>query len=270
MAQKKDSRQFPRASIIVSVLILLSFLPFEQSFADSHALNEVDESSRQQSRNLNFYRLILSPTAHPLPRNSGYFTDTWVIWPALTFAPLDNLSLTGGAILMPYQETRPGGCGDCYGSFGATLARYIAPKLAFDLSHKWAVALTGVYVSAGDDDRAWATYGLASYGSPRANITAGLGYGRDLEKYHSPYEDYDAGLVMLGGFWQYEKSAALVFESHLPLTRDKEQLDNTLILVAARFFGRHISFDITLATTPEALFESGLLPLLTFGYAFGG
>jgi hypothetical protein len=256
-------------------IIGVFLLPIQKCIADpsnERGFTAIEEP-REEPRSLHLYRLVVSPTAHPLPQDAGYFTDTWIIWPSVTITPLSHFSVTGGMIVWPFPSNEiqysPGAEGslgqlDDDGAFGIF---YIAPRLAIDLSQMTSIAVVATNSRINSNRRGQALSGLVSYGGLRTNATFGLSYVR--QHYASGESRSKSNILMtLGGYWQCDGSVALVFESHLPLSSDA-LLQKSLLIVAVRFFGEDISLDVAAMGIPSDLDEGEFLPLITFGYAFG-
>lgn len=275
MCGKKDVSSYRISRLVVFCVsfLVLCEVNLCRGQAETGISKTEFEEAQSEKRNRNFYRLIISPTAHPLPQDAGYFSSTMIVWPSLTFSPLEHFSITGGLIVFPFGASTSyqsvGDCVNCGSNDNNFGLYYVSPKVAFDVTPKLAVALTGVHADAGEDDRAQVIYAMASVGGTRANFTGGLGYGREIDSRYS-YDNEDTGLLLLGGYWQYDGSAAVVAEMHTPIYTETASLENSLVFVATRFYGEHVSVDIVLATKIGEVTEFGALPLLTFTYAFGG
>ena len=127
------------------------------------------EGGRRPSADPNYSRLMFAPTARPLRKGDGYFSDYELLFPGVAYGITDNLSLAGGLSVIP-------GLGFDEQVF------YVSPKLGFELGDRAAVAVGGLFAGswataavAGDSARIGFVVG--TFGGPRRSVTLGLGIG---------------------------------------------------------------------------------------------
>jgi hypothetical protein len=187
-------------------------------------------------------RLLFAPTGRTLSAGEGYFSAYEIFFPFLAIGITDFITLAGGVTLFPGAEQQ---------------IIYIAPKVRavhldnFDLSG-------GVLYAHVEDENFGILYGVATYGTSRASLTLGLGWG------FVNGETADNPALMIGGEIQVSNSVKILTENwKFPDTED------LLISFAIRFFGEHLAADFGLFTTTGKV-ERGFrfIPWIGFAYNF--
>ena len=209
----------------------------------------------------NYSRLMFAPTARPLRKGEGYFSDHYVLFPGVAYGLTDQLSLSGGVSVAP-------GVGLSEQVF------YISPKLGKEVSPRFAVALGGAYAGQGGGEGAAIAFALATLGRPEKSLTAGLGFAG----YRATEEDFrgrtsrdvwrwrDKPILMLAGSVQLSNSVALVSENWLLLG---ERVSDQPFALALRFFGDRLSADVGMILVGEVIEEGFPVPWLSISYHFG-
>ncbi len=102
------------------------------------------------------------------------------------------------------------------------------------------------------------SYGIATYGTSRASVTGGLGWGFvDGKLSGSP-------ALILGGETQLSNSIKLITENWFP-----PKTDVAIISFGIRFFGENIAGDFGLMTTTKSNGGFPFFPWVGFAYNFG-
>jgi hypothetical protein len=184
-------------------------------------------------------RLFFAPTARTLKQGEGYFAAYEIFFPFLAVGLTDFITLSGGVSLFPGASEQ---------------IVYIGPKIRFIHLENFDFSGGIIYSHVSDSDFG-ITYGIASYGSSKASLTLGLGWG---------YEDgefSDRPFVLAGGEVQLSNSIKLLTENwFLPET--------VVISFGIRFFGENLAADFGLMTVTEETEGFPFLPWIGFAYNF--
>lgn len=171
-------------------------------------------------------RLFLAPTARTLPRGDGYVGDYYLFFPVVGYGILDRVMLSGGMSIIPGLN------------FSQQLL-YLAPKVGLVQTPKFNLAAGALYMRLHWTDLvdAWGgvAYGVATFGSEDAAVTAGLGW---------PFASGGASRdpwVLLGAEQRVSKGIKLLIEGW------KFPGSNEVPLVGGvRFIGERIAVDFGL------------------------
>ncbi len=215
----------------------------------------VPRSGRFTRDDPNGTRLMFAPTGRPLGRGEGQFSDYYVLFPGFSYGLTDNVSLLGGVSVIP-------------GLGLDEQALYVAPRVAFAASKKTSLSAGVLFATAGSDtDRVGAgiAFGVGTFGSRQASLTAGLGFG--FVTTEGEFERADRPIVMLGGELQLSDSAALISENWLIL--GEVEWDQQPFGLALRLFGERLSVDVGVILVGEVLKEGFPVPWVSFSYGFG-
>ena len=216
-------------------------------------------------------RLMFAPTARPLGKGNGYFSDHYVLFPGFAYGLTRNLSIAGGVSTIP-------GLG-----FDQQLF-YVSTSAGFQLKDQTAVAVGGFVAASRPnldlDIGAGALYGVSTFGPPDRSLSLGLAMvivrnsefytgpaGEDLGS-RSTWRFRDAPALMVGGSLRLARPLSLISESWLFLGKDFD-LSQQPFGLALRFFSGRISADVGLVIVPDLLAEGYPLPWLSFSYHFG-
>jgi len=165
-------------------------------------------------------RLFFAPTARPLKQGQGYFSAYQIFFPFVAIGATDFLSLAGGVSLIPGLKEQ---------------IFYLAPKVT-PLHLKNADISAGVlYINATGTDFSGLgiVYGVGTYGSHDAALTAGLGWG------FAEGEVSNKPVLMLGGELRVSNSVKLLTENWFP-----PGTDIFLYSFGIRFFGESLAADL--------------------------
>ena len=200
----------------------------------------------------NVSRLMLSPTAWPLRKGQGYFSNHELVFPGFGYGLTDNVSLAAGVSTIP--------------GTGASQLVYFSPKVAYEISDRAAVAVAGLVTAVtGEDGLVGAAFGLGTWGSRDTSLSAGVGALRVLGAHFSETHP----LLMVGGQARLSDSVALVTENWRVLESSHDAWLPQLHGVALRFFTSRLSADVGVVIIPELLEEGYPIPWVSFTYYFG-
>ena len=215
------------------------------------AIKKVEEVPASAIRNGEYWfpnpnstRLFFAPTARTLKRGEKYFSDYYLFFPALTVGVIDKISLGGGMSIFP----------------GADLDQqlfYLTPKIGLKSINNLHFAAGALLLKAPDNPVVGIFYGLGTFGTPDASISAGLGYG------YSGRHLAEKPMLMLGGEKRISRRGALVSENWgIP------GLGPPLGSYGVRFFGEGLSFDLALINPlgEDAIFPG--IPYIDLVYKF--
>jgi hypothetical protein len=201
-------------------------------------------------------RLLLAPTAWPMPKGQGYFSNHELLFPGFGYAFTDNVSVAGGVSTIP-------GLG-----LGEQLA-YVSPKVAFQLSDGAAVSLGGLVagVPGSDDDLGTlgVGYAIGTFGTRDRSLSLGVGVMRELGDRWAQTEP----IVMVGGQVRVADSVALVSENWMVLDGDV-RWDEQPFGLAVRLFNERLSADVGVILIGEVLEGGYPIPWASVTYHFGG
>jgi hypothetical protein len=196
-------------------------------------------------RDPNRTRMLFAPTARPLKTGQGYFSIYEVFFPFVAVGLTDFLSIAGGMTLVPGAESQ---------------LFYIAPKITpvhvenFDL----AAGVLYILIPA-DSENAGIVYGVSTYGTDKASLTVGLGWGFMGDDFS------DKPVLVLGGDVRLSHKTKLITENWI-----LPNSDVSLVSLGIRFFGESLAADFGLVypagEDPEGF---PFLPWVGFAYNFG-
>ncbi len=110
-------------------------------------------------------RYFWSPNGYGLRKGEGYYQNIWVLWNQFSYGITNNFSVGGGIIpIFLFGGPTP--------VFGTVKFSVPVVKEKFNV----AAGAIGGYI-IGEEVGLGILYGLATYGSPNANVTVGMGYG---------------------------------------------------------------------------------------------
>lgn len=194
-------------------------------------------------------RLLFSPTAIPLRKGEGYFSDFWIFFISAATGVTDRFTLGGGMSILP----------------GLRLDRnvfYALPKYTVINRSEAKIAVGGLLALVPYSDNSSKSvgilYGVGTLGSRENNITLGTGFG------------YVGGtlsnkpVLTLGGQARVSRRLALITENwFLP----SEAADAGFITYGVRFLGEKMAVDLAFGSPTGDMFFPGV-PLLGFAFKF--
>lgn len=201
----------------------------------------------------NYSRLLFAPTARPLKKGEGYFSDYFVFFPGISYGLTTNISLMAGFSFLPGA------------SFNEQL-KYIAPKIGVSLSEKFAIATGALYIGV-EDVAAGIAFLVGTYGERDRCFTLGLGLGYTKEE-DEDLKFAEHPILMFGGNARLSNSVALISENWL-ITGSDFDITQQPFSIGVRFFGDHVSADVALVIILDVIEEGFPIPWLSFIYNFG-
>ena len=218
------------------------------------SMTDVGEDGRSISVDPNYSRLLFAPTARPLEKGDGYFSDYELLFPGVAYGISDNISLAGGVSVIP-------GIGLDEQLF------YISPKVGFNLGDRASVAVGALLAGAGggesDSESAYIGFAVGTFGGPKTSLTLGFGLGDTSGEFSDAVP-----ILMVGGTATVSRHVALVTESWL-FVGDDFRLSEQPFGVGVRLFGDRLSADVGMILVGELLDEGFPLPWLSVTYHFG-
>lgn len=193
-------------------------------------------------------RLFFGPTARTLNAGQGYFSVYEIFFPAIGIGVTDWMDVSGGLSLFPGAEEQ---------------IYYLSAKVApiqiqnFDLAA--GVVFLNVTGNPEDFDGAGIVHAIGTYGSEKAALTVGLGWG------FSGDDISNNPVFILGGELRVSNSIKLITENWFPPSSDVQ-----LISFGLRFLGERLAADFGFwypaGGDPEGF---PLVPWIGFAYNFG-
>ncbi len=187
-------------------------------------------------------RLFFAPTARALPQGKGYFSAYEIFFPFLAVGVTDYLTLSGGMSLVPGVSEQ---------------LLYFAPKIRFAHLENFDLAGGVLYAGVPSAGSFGIAYGVATFGSERAALTVGLGYG------FADGDFADSPVIVLGGEVQLSNSLKLLTENWLP-----PESDVLVYSFGLRFFGESLAADFGFIGVTESTEGWPFFPWLGFAYNF--
>lgn len=172
----------------------------------------------------NHTRLFFAPTGRALGGGSGYLSASQLFFPFLAIGLTDFLAVGGGISLFPGAESQ---------------LVYLAPKVTALQMDQFSLSGGVLYITttSAQGGGVGIMYGVSTFGSDKAALTLGLGWG------FSESGTADRPLVMLGGELKVSNSVKLISENWIPPVTDLAFLS-----FGVRFFGDHLAADLGLMT----------------------
>ncbi len=194
--------------------------------------------------NPNSTRLFFAPSARMLERGEGYVSDYEVLFPGVAYGVTDNVSFGGGVSLIPGLDEQ---------------FFYVTPKIGGEVSENVNLAV-GALIVGGVPDEATVgiVYGVGTFGSPDASITAGLGYGFAGTTIAS------SPVAMLGGELRVARRVSLVTENYVIADNHSA---NPLFSFGVRLMGEKMTVDLALFNSVGSGTGIGL-PFVDFVFKF--
>jgi hypothetical protein len=190
-------------------------------------------------------RLFFAPTGRALKQGEGYFSTYQIFFPFLAVGVTDFVTLAGGISLLPGADEQ---------------IYYFAPKVTPLHLEKVDISAGMLYINATGSDFSGVgiLYGVGTYGTQEAALTAGLGWGfAQGEVAHKP-------VLMLGGELRVSNSVKLLTENWFP--------PGTEIFIYSfgiRFFGESLAADLGFIGISKSTGGFPFIPWVGFAYNFG-
>ena len=195
--------------------------------------------------NPNRTRLLIGQNARSLKAGDGYFFDLWIFFPGLAYGITDNISISGGASMIPDADDQ---------------MFYFTPKIGFSATENLDLA-ANVTIFRLWDETFYFGQGNMTYGTDDMSVTFGLGLAWSNEGV------MDKPAVSGGGEYRIDRRLALVGEGWFIPDEDD---DGQLVLGAVRFLGREMTIDLGIASSLESDSEGDAewVPYLDFVWNF--
>lgn len=195
----------------------------------------------------NHTRLFFAPTARALKAGQGYFSIYEIFFPMLAVGIADVVTLAGGMSLIPGASNQ---------------AFYFAPKITPLHLENFDLAGGVLYINVPDAKETAGigiAYSVATYGTDRAALTCGLGWG------FAEGEIANEPIILLGGELHASNSIKFMTENWIPPNSDV-----VLCSFGIRFFGDQLAADLGLLTPLGGETEGfPFMPWVGFVYNFG-
>lgn len=203
-----------------------------------------DITGRSWFKNPNQSRLLISPTAKPLERGTGYYQNIYVLFSNVAYAFTDNFSVTGGLSMIP----------------GVAIDRqlyFLSAKYSGSVSGNHYMGVGGAVASAGAfNDGLMIGFANYTYDFGRGGLTAGVNA-------FGVSDETGTVSVMAGGDYRISRRIAFVSENHyFPEVREG------VYSYGLRFMGEQISVDLAFL---QPGFDANLgfgIPYLDFVFNF--
>ena len=178
-------------------------------------------------------RLLFAPTAFPMEKGAGYFSDIYLFFVSVQYGFTDRFSLGVGMSVFPLTNFA-----DNLIYITPKLTVYSAPQLNLSLGAFLGVA--GVASNefndgSGSGNSLGILYGVASTGTRESNLSLGLGWGYVGNKLANK------PAVMLGGQGRVLKRLSLISENWIVSTDTRTE---GVVSYGVRFLGDRISVDL--------------------------
>lgn len=144
-------------------------------------------------------RYFWSPNGYGLKKGEGYYQNIWVLWNQFSYGLTDNISVGGGIIPLFIFAGAPTPV------FATVKFSIPVVKDKFNVS----AGAIGGYVLGADDAGLGILYGLATLGSPNANVTLGMGYG------FAGGEWADAPMININGMFRVSSRGYIITENYI-------------------------------------------------------
>lgn len=201
----------------------------------------------------NYSRLMLAPSARPLAKGDGYFSDHYVLFPGFGYGLTDHWTVGGGASVIPGVRL------DEQLFYGLT-------QVGGQVGRNVHLAGGALYAAAGGEDfGVGMVYGLGTFGTPDRSLTLGVGW-PGLHEGVQSFRMADRPIVLLGGTVRVSRRVALVSENWII---PGEPLSSQPLGLAVRLISGRLSVDVGVIVVGDVLDEGLPVPWLSFAYHFG-
>lgn len=195
-------------------------------------------------RDPNSTRLLFAPTARSLRGGNGYFSVYELFFPMIAIGIADVVSVAGGISIFP---------GAPFQIF------YLAPKITPVQMDNLNIACGVLYFNSTKEKFTGAGifYGVGTYGSEKAALTCGIGWGFAHEVANKP-------IFLIGGELRLSNSIKLISENWIPPDSEIQ-----ILSLGVRFFGRKLAADFALIHPLGSGIEDWpFFPWIGFAYNF--
>ncbi len=202
--------------------------------------------------NPNPSRYLLSNSAIPQEKNSGYYQNTWIFLNSFSYAFTNYISVSGGFEIFSLMAG-----GD------APYAFYINPKVSFKAAENFYAGGSVLYANTIRTVTEFGGLGtvnlFATYGNKNNNITGALGWGFADNNFSS------RPLITVSGMARLSKRIALVSENWLVPGIDNDSGYYGIFSYGIRFLGQKTSIDLAFINNKDIASDIGIgFPWLDF------
>jgi hypothetical protein len=198
-------------------------------------------------------RLFFAPTGRALKAGQGYFSVYQIFFPFIAVGVTDFLAIAGGISLFPGASSQ---------------LLYVAPKITPVRVNKFDLSAGVLYIRIPDGDdgddgddvnKAGIIYGVGTYGTEKAALTVGIGFG------YAGDDVADKPVFAVGGEIRASRKVKFITENWLIPDSEVQ-----IVSFGLRFFGDNLAADFALVYAAGGDVEGfPFLPLIGFAYNFG-
>ncbi len=194
-------------------------------------------------------RYFWSPNGYGLKKGEGYYQNIWVLWNQFAYGLTDNFSIGAGVIPIFL--------------FGAPTPIFATAKFSIPVVDKKFNIAAGAIAGtvAGEAETGFGIlYGLATIGSPDANVTFGLGYG------FAGGEMASSPAINVNGLFRVSKGSYIITENYF-LSGGGESI--VLFSIGGRSIIKKVALDYGLVIPFAGYGVEFAIPWLGFSVPFG-
>jgi hypothetical protein len=197
-------------------------------------------------------RLFFAPTGHALRAGQGYFSVYQIFFPFIAVGITNFLAISGGVSLFPGASSQ---------------LLYLAPKITPVQVNKFDLSAGVLYIRIpdgddGDEDNVNAAgiiYGVGTYGTEKAALTVGIGFG------YAGDDVADKPVFAVGGEVRVSRKVKFMTENWLIPDSEVQ-----IVSFGLRFFGENLAADFALVYPAGGDIEGfPFFPWVGFAYNFG-
>ena len=181
--------------------------------------------------NPNSSRYLLSSSAIPLDKKTGYYQNTWIFVNSFAYGITKNISISGGFEIISIFAKGDG-----------PYAFYLNPKASFKVANNLYAGASILYantIKTVDSFGGLATLnGFITYGNKNNNITAAIGWGSSNGDFSSK------PVVTISGMTRVSKRIGFVSENWIITNIGDEAKYYALYSYGIRFLGEKTSIDL--------------------------
>ena len=200
----------------------------------------------------NHTRLFFSSTARPLGKGEGYISSFMLFFPFVAYGVTERFTLAGGTPILP-------------GAIGKLF--YLAPKYTLVQKPKSSFAAGALgFVSTGqiDEGSVGIVYGVGTWGSREAAITAGAGWGYSAGNSGSGLSNDP--IFVVGGEKRVSRRVKLITENWFFVGSGAS---GALVSGGLRFIGDRLAADLAIGGFSTGGNGACCMPIVNFVYNFG-
>lgn len=171
-------------------------------------------------------KLFFAPTGRTLKKGEGYFIDTYIFFPGISYGLTDRITIGGGFSLFPGLDMNE-------------QVYYFMPKIGLIQNKNYSLAISSFIFQFPDEvPPVGFIFGMNTYEIENVSLTAGLGYG------FYDHELADKPAVILGADWRFSRKFAFLTENWIVPDEEGE-----IISYGIRIINDHVNTDLGFANT---------------------